>query len=132
MPEPARQWGSDREILIIHSLFAYDTSTHPLSSPMIHPLILLAVFAVSTVLGYVIIRQVPSLLHTPLMSGMNALSGITIVGAIAATGIALKSGHGGLAQVVGGLAIILAAVNVFGGFGVTHRMLMMFQKKKKS
>ena len=90
---------------------------------MIHPLILLAVFAVSTVLGYVIIRQVPSLLHTPLMSGMNA---------IAATGIALKSGHGGLAQVVGGLAIILAAVNVFGGFGVTHRMLMMFQKKKKS
>ena len=80
---------------------------------MIHPLILLAVFAVSTVLGYVIIRQV-------------------IVGAIAATGIALKSGHGGLAQVVGGLAIILAAVNVFGGFGVTHRMLMMFQKKKKS
>ena len=99
---------------------------------MIHPLILLAVFAVSTVLGYVIIRQVPSLLHTLLMSGMNALSGITIVGAIAATGIALKSGHGGLAQVVGGLAIILAAVNVFGGFGVTHRMLMMFQKNKKS
>jgi NAD(P) transhydrogenase subunit alpha len=63
------------------------------------------------------------------MSGMNALSGITIVGAIAATGIALKSGHGGLAQVVGGLAIILAAVNVFGGFGVTHNTLPPFSVK---
>lgn len=99
---------------------------------MISPIILIIVFVVCTVVGYFIIKNVPSLLHTPLMSGMNALSGITIVGAIAATGIALKSGHGGLAQVVGGLAIILAAVNVFGGFGVTHRMLMMFQKKKKS
>ena len=65
------------------------------------------------------------------MSGMNALSGVTIVGAIAATGIALLSGNGGAAQVVGGLAIILAAINVFGGFGVTHRMLMMFNKKKR-
>ena len=55
---------------------------------MIHPLILISVFIVCTVLGYFIIRNVPSLLHTPLMSGMNALSGVTIVGAIAATGIA--------------------------------------------
>ena len=72
---------------------------------MIHPLILISVFIVSAVLGYFIIRTVPSLLHTPLMSGMNALSGVTIVGAIVA--------------------------NVFGGFGVTHRMLKMFDKKKK-
>ena len=96
---------------------------------MIHPLILIAVFVVCTVLGYFIIRTVPSLLHTPLMSGMNALSGVTIVAALAATGIALLTGSGGLAQVAGGLAIILAAINVFGGFGVTHRMLMMFHKK---
>ena len=98
---------------------------------MIHPLILIAVFIVATVLGYFVIRQVPSLLHTPLMSGMNALSGVTIVGAIAATGIAFLAGSGGWAQVAGGLAIILAAVNVFGGFGVTHRMLMMFNKKRR-
>ncbi len=99
---------------------------------MIHPLILISVFVVCTVLGYFIIRNVPSLLHTPLMSGMNALSGVTIVGAISATGIALLAGDGGwLSQVVGMLAIVLAAVNVFGGFGVTHRMLMMFNKKKK-
>ena len=96
---------------------------------MIHPLILISVFVVCTVLGYFIIRNVPSLLHTPLMSGMNALSGVTIVGAIGATGLAFLAGSGLLAQVVGGLAIALAAVNVFGGFGVTHRMLMMFHKK---
>ena len=98
---------------------------------MLHPLILIAVFIVCTVLGYFIIRQVPSLLHTPLMSGMNALSGVTIVGAITATGIALLAGDGGVAQVAGGLAIILAAINVFGGFGVTNRMLMMFNKTRR-
>ena len=98
---------------------------------MIHPLILVLVFVVCTVLGYFIIRNVPSLLHTPLMSGMNALSGVTIVGAISATGIALLSDGGWLSQVAGGLAIVLAAINVFGGFGVTHRMLMMFNKKKQ-
>ena len=98
---------------------------------MIHPLILVLVFVVCTVLGYFIIRNVPSLLHTTLMSGMNALSGVTIVGAISATGLALLAGGGWLSQVAGMLAIILAAINVFGGFGVTHRMLMMFNKKKK-
>lgn len=98
---------------------------------MIHPLVLVAVFVVCTVVGYFIIRTVPSLLHTPLMSGMNALSGVTIVGAISATGVALLAGSGWLAQVAGCLAIVLAAVNVFGGFGVTHRMLRMFDKKKR-
>ena len=98
---------------------------------MIHPLILVLVFVVSTGLGYFILRTGPSLLHTPLMSGMNALSGVTIVGAIAATGVAFLAGDGLFSQIAGGLAIVLAAVNVFGGFGVTHRMLKMFDKKKK-
>lgn len=93
------------------------------------PIILIAVFIVSTVLGYLIIRQVPSLLHTPLMSGMNALSGVTVVGAITATGIALLAGDGWLASATGFVAIVLATINVFGGFGVTHRMLRMFRKK---
>ena len=93
-------------------------------------LFLILVFIVSTVLGYFIIRQVPSLLHTPLMSGMNALSGVTMVGAIAATGVALMT-DGWLAQAAGLLAIVLATINVFGGFGVTHRMLMMFHKRKE-
>lgn len=101
---------------------------------MIHPLILVVVFLVCTIAGYFIIKNVPSLLHTPLMSGMNALSGVTIVGAISATGLALidseSTGTMIFAQMIGCIAIILAAINVFGGFGVTHRMLQMFNKKK--
>lgn len=97
---------------------------------MINPWILILVFVVCTVAGYFIIKTVPSLLHTPLMSGMNALSGVTLVGAVTATGFALQNGSGVLAQVFGILAIVLATVNVFGGFGVTHRMLQMFNKKK--
>ena len=105
---------------------------YPLSivSSIMHPLILVAVFVVCTVVGYFIISNVPSLLHTPLMSGMNALSGVTRVGALSATGIALLNGQSLWAQFFGMLAIILATVNVFGGFGVTHRMLRMFNKKK--
>ena len=95
------------------------------------PWILILVFIVSTIVGYLIIRQVPSLLHTPLMSGMNALSGISILGAMVAVGIAFRNSEPIVGQIVGGIAIILAAINVMGGFGVTHRMLRMFNKKKK-
>ncbi|NLA63944.1 MAG: NAD(P) transhydrogenase subunit alpha [Bacteroidales bacterium] len=95
-----------------------------------NPWILVLVFIVSTVVGYFIIRQVPSLLHTPLMSGMNALSGISILGAMVAVGIAFTDSEPIIGQIVGGIAIILAAINVMGGFGVTHRMLRMFNKKK--
>ena len=99
---------------------------------MIHPVILLVVFLICTIGGYFIIKNVPSLLHTPLMSGMNALSGVTVVGAIAATGVAFLEDDICVGmQVIGVLAIILATINVFGGFGVTHRMLKMFNKKKK-
>lgn len=99
-----------------------------------NPFILIIVFIVATTVGYFIIKNVPSLLHTPLMSGMNALSGITILGAIATVGLsvaALSSTDVLLGQILGGLAIIAATVNVVGGFGVTHRMLKMFDKKKK-
>ncbi len=99
-----------------------------------NPILLVAVFIVTTLVGYFIIKNVPSLLHTPLMSGMNALSGITLLGAIAAVGIAFFTGsdnHKILGQVIGGIAIIAATINVVGGFGVTHRMLKMFVKKKK-
>lgn len=97
------------------------------------PLISILVLLASTIVGYLLIRNVPSLLHTPLMSGMNALSGVTLVGAIAATGLALLSARGGelwMSQILGGIAIILATINVVGGFAVTHRMLRMFKKKK--
>ncbi|HKM44773.1 MAG TPA: NAD(P) transhydrogenase subunit alpha [Dysgonamonadaceae bacterium] len=95
-----------------------------------NPLLLVLIFIVSSILGYFIIKNVPSLLHTPLMSGMNALSGISILGAMVAVGLSFKSGESIIAQVVAGVAIVFAAINVMGGFGVTHRMLRMFNKKK--
>ena len=97
-------------------------------------LFLIVVFVVATGLGYKVISNVPSLLHTPLMSGMNALSGITILGAVTAVGLsslAFSKGDVLLGQIIGGIAIIAATVNVVGGFGVTHRMLSMFNKNKK-
>lgn len=98
-----------------------------------NPLFLILIFAIATIVGYFIIKNVPSLLHTPLMSGMNALSGITILGAVAAVGLSVKISEQNivLGQLLGGLAIVAATVNVVGGFGVTHRMLKMFNKKKK-
>lgn len=99
-----------------------------------NPFVLLLIFGVATGVGYFIIKNVPSLLHTPLMSGMNALSGITILGAIAAVGLsalATRQGEVVLGQILGGIAVIAATVNVVGGFGVTHRMLKMFNKNKK-
>ena len=83
------------------------------------------VFLLAVFVGFEIITKVPPTLHTPLMSGSNAISGITIVGAI------LTAGHaaGGFGSFLGMLAVILASVNVVGGFLVTRRMLMMFKKR---
>ena len=94
-------------------------------------IILVAVFLVSMVVGYKLINNVPSLLHTPLMSGMNALSGVTVLGAISSTVIAVRADNPILGYIFGALAIILAMINVVGGFGVTGRMLKMFKKKDK-
>ncbi len=91
-----------------------------------NPIFLLAIFALSTLAGYKLIKNVPSLLHTPLMSGMNALSGITVLGALFVTGAAVYSGS----RILGFAAIFLAMLNVAGGFGVTHRMLRMFRHKE--
>lgn len=90
------------------------------------PILLIVLFVVSAVLGYVIIRNIPALLHTPLMSGMNALSGITVLGAI----IASFASKGWLALVLALTAAVLAMVNVAGGFALTHKMLSRFVKKK--
>jgi NAD(P) transhydrogenase subunit alpha len=94
-----------------------------------NPIFLVVIFVISAVLGYVIIRNVPALLHTPLMSGMNALSGVTVLGAMVAAGAAAKSGS--IAAIVLALAAAaLAIINVAGGFALTHKMLSSFVKKK--
>ena len=90
-----------------------------------NPVLLVVLFVVSAVLGYLIIRNVPALLHTPLMSGMNALSGITVLGAI----IAAFQSRGILALVLALGAAVLAMINVAGGFALTHKMLCSFVKK---
>jgi NAD(P) transhydrogenase subunit alpha len=84
----------------------------------------LTVFVLAVFVGFELINKVPPLLHTPLMSGSNAISGITIVGAMIAVATPDR-----LSTTLGLIAIVLATINVVGGFVVTHRMLGMFKKK---
>ena len=84
----------------------------------------LYVFVLAGFVGYQVISKVPPLLHTPLMSATNAISGISLVGSLVAAG----SNHGTLSNVMGFVAVICATVNVVGGFLITDRMLKMFKR----
>ncbi len=84
----------------------------------------IVVFVLAAFVGFEVIRRVPPTLHTPLMSGANAISGITIVGAIIAAAVA----DGWVSYVLGFLAVVFAMINVVGGFLVTDRMLEMFKR----
>jgi NAD(P) transhydrogenase subunit alpha len=95
---------------------------------MTHLLILLFVFAFSFAAGYVLISRVPQMLHTPLMSMTNAISAITIVGAL----LLFTTEMEGVARILGSLALVTAAFNVVGGFVITDRMLGFFKKKTPS
>jgi H+-translocating NAD(P) transhydrogenase subunit alpha len=85
----------------------------------------IVIFTLATFLGIELIQRVPPTLHTPLMSGSNAISGITIVGALIVAG----GGFGWISTVIGFLAIVFAMINVAGGYVVTDRMLEMFRKE---
>lgn len=85
----------------------------------------ITVFVLAMFVGFEVIVKVPPTLHTPLMSGSNAISGITLVGALLSAGL----GHSTLTSILGFLAVIFATINVVGGFLVTHRMLEMFRRK---
>ena len=87
---------------------------------------LLTVFVLAIFVGFEVITKVPPTLHTPLMSGSNAISGITIIGALLAAG-SVSDPH--LARIFGSFALVFATFNVVGGFLVTGRMLKMFQKR---
>lgn len=84
----------------------------------------LYIFALATFVGYQVISRVPPLLHTPLMSGTNAISGISLVGSLVAAG----SKHDLLSSILGFVAVTAATINVVGGFMITDRMLRMFKK----
>ena len=87
----------------------------------------ITVFVLAAFVGFEVISKVPPTLHTPLMSGANAISGITIIGALSAAGL----GATPLAQILGLLAVVTATVNVVGGFLVTDRMLEMFKSRSE-
>ena len=93
---------------------------------MSEPVVWLTIFILSVFVGTEVISKVSSTLHTPLMSGANAIHGIILLGAILVTG----SSDNLAVEVVGFIAIVLAAVNMVGGFVVTDRMLQMFSRKK--
>jgi NAD(P) transhydrogenase subunit alpha len=85
----------------------------------------LTIFVLAVFVGFEVITKVPPILHTPLTSGSNAISGITLIGSLIAVGAAITYAS----VLLGFLAVVLATINVVGGFLVTHRMLSMFRKK---
>jgi NAD(P) transhydrogenase subunit alpha len=89
---------------------------------------LLTIFVLAMFVGFEVITKIPPILHTPLMSGSNAISGITIIGAILSAGTKLTM----LTTVLSFLAVVLAMTNVVGGFLITHRMLRMFRTKGRA
>lgn len=92
---------------------------------MVDLLVLAGVFVVSFVVGFLLISKVPQRLHTPLMSMTNAISAVTILGAL----LLFAVDTGALERSLGGLAIVMAAFNMVGGFAVTRRMLAMFRRR---
>jgi H+-translocating NAD(P) transhydrogenase subunit alpha len=83
------------------------------------------VFILAIIVGFEVISRVPSMLHTPLMSGTNAIHGVVLVGAI----VVIANAHTVVTDVLGFVAVVLGSINVFGGFVVTDRMLQMFRSK---
>ncbi len=86
----------------------------------------LYIFALAAFLGYLVLSRIPPLLHTPLMSATNAISGISLVGSLVVAG----SGHEGWSSFLGFLAVTCATINVVGGFWITERMLRFFRRKE--
>jgi NAD(P) transhydrogenase subunit alpha len=90
----------------------------------------LAIFVLAIFVGYYVVWSVTPALHTPLMSVTNAISSVIVVGALLAVGISAAEGRG-ISSLFGFLALVMAAINIFGGFLVTQRMLAMYRKKEK-
>ena len=134
MPTRAADQLEDSQSAVTAERVPGDLSTDPTPSPDQQDVVLgsrsqttiasLTIFVLAIFVGFEIITKVPPTLHTPLMSGSNAISGITLVGAV------IVAGHSGGYPWLGMVAVALATINVVGGFLVTHRMLSMFIKRK--
>ncbi|MBZ8135326.1 NAD(P) transhydrogenase subunit alpha [Afifella sp. IM 167] len=105
---------------------------HAASGGVIDPFVFrLSIFVLAIFVGYYVVWSVTPALHTPLMSVTNAISSVIIVGALLAVGVDLVGEGTGVARWFGFFAVILASINIFGGFLVTHRMLSMYKRKEK-
>lgn len=104
---------------------------HAATGGVIDPIVFrLAIFALAVVVGYYVVWSVKPALHTPLMSVTNAISSVIVVGALLSSAVELGDGAGALAaKIFGFIALVLASINIFGGFLVTERMLAMYKKK---
>ncbi|HIF46294.1 MAG TPA: NAD(P) transhydrogenase subunit alpha [Candidatus Poseidoniales archaeon] len=91
----------------------------------------ITLFVLAIFLGFELITKVPSMLHTPLMSGANAISGISVVGALFGANVAFDGGNTAVSGLLAFVAIVLAMINVVGGFTVTNKMLKMIAGKKR-
>jgi NAD(P) transhydrogenase subunit alpha len=113
---------------------AVAVAAHAASGGLVDPFVFrLTIFVLAIFVGYYVVWSVTPALHTPLMSVTNAISSVIVVGALLAVGVALVGNDAGplWARALGFLALVMASVNIFGGFLVTQRMLAMYRKKKK-
>jgi len=120
-------------IAILLLCSAYPESALAAGGSEIDPFVFrFSIFVIAIFVGYYVVWSVTPALHTPLMSVTNAISSVIVVGALLAVGVPLATDTEGpmLARILGFLALVMAAVNIFGGFLVTQRMLAMYQKKK--
>jgi NAD(P) transhydrogenase subunit alpha len=112
-------------------LFAFSTPAMAVGGQDVSPFVYqFTVFVIAIFVGYYVVWSVTPALHTPLMSVTNAISSVIVVGALLAVGVALIEAGSGLAKAFGFLALSMAAVNIFGGFLVTQRMLGMYKKRE--
>lgn len=131
--EAARQAADAAKTYADQLADAAGAAAHAVTGGAIDPFVFqLAIFALAVVVGYLVVWSVTPALHTPLMSVTNAISSVIVVGALLSVGVdaSAAAGDGALwARVFGFIALILASVNIFGGFLVTERMLAMYKKK---
>jgi NAD(P) transhydrogenase subunit alpha len=116
---------ADQAAALALNLRAYADAAGPVTEAVEPFVFLLAIFLMACFVGYYVVWNVTPALHSPLMGVTNAISSVIVVGAMLATGLA----ESGWARAFGFIAVMLAAVNIFGGFVVTHRMLSMFKKR---
>jgi len=122
----ARQAADSADAVADQIAQAMAVATHGVVDPTVFRF---AIFMLAIFVGYYVVWSVTPALHTPLMSVTNAISSVIVVGALLAVGVPLTAEGTGLARAFGFLALVLAGINIFGGFLVTERMLAMYKKK---